>query len=272
MFGYVTVNQDELKIKDYNFYHSCYCGLCRTLKKRHGLVAPLTLSYDMTFLVILLSALYEEPFKESKSRCIVHPTRRHKTRRNQWSDYAADMTILLAYHNLMDDWVDDKQVVKLATAKALEKAYRKIAVLYPRQTAAVEKYMADTNQCERENSKDIDKVAGLTGTVLGEFFVKNEDIWAPTLRKVGFFLGKYIYLMDAYEDLDDDKKKKNYNVFASISSRCDYAAIVENMLVMMMSECSKEFEKLPILQYVDILRNILYSGVWVKYELLKKKK
>lgn len=272
MFGYITVNNEELKIKDYNFYQSCYCGLCRTLKKRHGVIAPLTLSYDMTFVIILLSALYEEPFRTGTSRCVVHPTKKHPTRQNTWTDYAADMTVLLAYHNLMDDWTDEKKTDRLVLAKALEKEYKKISALYPKQARAVVEFMKKTAQSEAQKDFDLDRVSGYTGEMLGTIFAREDDVWHDVLYKVGFYLGKFIYLMDAFDDLDTDRRKNNFNILLPLSRKKDFEAYIENTLIMMMAECSKNFELLPILQYTDILRNILYSGVWSKYALIKKKK
>lgn len=272
MFGYVTANSDELKIKDYNFYRSCYCGLCRMLKSRHGLMAPLTLSYDMTFVVLLLSALYEEPFRVGSSHCIMHPGKKHTTRQNRWTEYGADMTILLAYHNMMDDWSDEKKVSRLTAAKALRKHYVKVAALYPKQAEAVKNYMKKNAESEARGDRDVDLVSGYTGEMLGTIIAKEDDVWHDVLYKTGFYLGKFIYLMDAYDDLETDKKKGNFNLLLSISAKKDFEAYVENTLVMMMAECSKNFELLPILQYTDILRNILYSGVWSRLALIKKKK
>lgn len=272
MFGYVTAHHEELKIKDYNLYRSCYCGLCRTLKARHGIFAPLTLSYDMTFVVLLLSALYEDPFQEGSSRCIVHPAKKHPTRINKWSEYAADMTVLLAYHNMMDDWQDDKDLSHLAAAKALEHAYKKVSARYPRQAAAVRDYLKKTAESEKRGDTDLDLVSGFTGECLGILFAVEDDIWKEPLYKTGFFLGKFIYLMDAVDDLEQDIKKGNYNPLIELSQRKDFEAYIENTLIMMMAECSKNFELLPIVQYTDILRNILYSGVWSKYSMIKNKK
>lgn len=271
MFGYVTANSEELKIKDYNFYRSCYCGLCRSLKKRHGLVAPLMLSYDMTFVVLLLSGLYEDPFQVGSSRCIVHPAKKHTARTNKWTDYAADMTVLLAYHNMMDDWQDEKDLSHLAMAKTLEHSYKKVAKEYPKQAQAIKDYMIKTEESEKRGDTDLDLVSGFTGECLGALLTVEEDVWEKPLYKTGFYLGKFIYLMDAVDDLEKDKKKGAYNPLKELSARKDFEAYIENTLLMMMAECSKNFELLPIVQYTDILRNILYSGVWSKYSVIKNK-
>ena len=90
MFGYITVNQQELKIKDYNRYRSYYCGLCQALRERYGKTGQITLTYDMTFLVILLTGLYEPECRIDQRRCMVHPGRKHDMLVNEFSAYAAD--------------------------------------------------------------------------------------------------------------------------------------------------------------------------------------
>ena len=116
-------------------------------------------------------------------------------------------------------------------------------------------------------------MAGLSGRFLGEIFVCREDVWQDQLRALGFYLGKFVYLMDALEDMEKDRKKGNYNIFRSFSEKHPetFALEAEGILVDMMSCCSREFEKLPVLKNADILRNILYSGVWCKYALMQEK-
>ena len=116
-------------------------------------------------------------------------------------------------------------------------------------------------------------MAGLTGKFLGEMFVCREDEWQADLRS-GFYLGKFVYLMDAYEDFETDKRKNAYNVFR-VQRKEDMQNLdtfVKLLLTSMMSECAKSFERLPILMHADILRNVLYSGVWTKYEYNRLKR
>ena len=107
---------------------------------------------------------------------------------------------------------------------------------------------------------------------MADLFVYKEDMWEETLRRMGFFLGKYIYIMDAYEDLEEDLRKQCYNPLKSLHERADYEEQIRQILCMMIAECSAEFEKLPCLLDVDILRNILYDGVWNRYNKIQKKK
>ena len=271
MFGTVTIHQPELKFKDYEIYRSFYCGLCRSLKKRYGPAAQSTLSYDMTFLAILLSALYEPETTEGTTWCVPHPLVKHPLRSNIFVDYAADMNILLAYWQRLDGWQDDKKLSAKAGADALKKSYHKVREAYPRQAEAVEEYVRELSRCEAENDLNLDRAAGLTGRMLGEICVYKEDEWAPALRRVGFYLGKFIYLTDAYEDFDKDKKKGAYNPWnGKGESRAELAETVREALNLMMSECCLAFEYLPILTYEDILRNILYAGVWLRPEAAAK--
>ena len=271
MFGTVTIHQPEMKFKDYGIYRSFYCGLCRSLKHRYGPAGQATLSYDMTFLAVLLTALYEPETAEGTTWCVPHPLVKHPTRSNSYVDYAADMNILLAYWQQLDGWKDDKKLTAKAAADSLKRAYRKAKEAWPEQAKAVEEYVQELSRCEAENDTDLDRVAGLTGKMLGEVFVCKEDEWAPVLRRVGFYLGKFIYLTDAYEDFDKDKKNGAYNPWNAYGeSRAALAGKVKDVLNMMMSECCLAFEYLPILMYEEILRNILYAGVWLRCEAAAK--
>lgn len=272
MFGYVIVNRDELKVKDVNRYRSFYCGLCYSLRKRYGLKGQLLLPNDLTFLDVLLNGLYEQPLEEKDEHCVIHPLRKQHMVYNAITDYCADMGILLAYYKMLDDVRDDSSIRAGAYAKTLKKQAEEIIAKYPRQAKAVSECIEELHDLEDAKNYDLDRVSGQTGRMIGEIFVMKEDLWADVLRKMGFYLGKYIYLLDAYDDLEKDEKKHHYNPWEKDKNRPDFEALVENTLTMMMAECARNFEKLPILQDIDILRNIVYSGVWVKYREIQKKR
>ena len=274
MFGYININQKIMTEENKNAYQSYYCGLCRKLKSDCGTKGQMLLTYDMTFLVVLLTGLYELSNEESEITCALHPTKKRTVWINEATQYAADMNLVLAYQNLIDDWKDDKAYTKKALAKMLDKDYTRIMSKYPRQVKALEDYMRRTEEVERSHESNLDVVAGLTGEMLGEIFCWKEDEWAEELRTLGFYMGKFIYLMDAYEDYDDDVHKNAYNplVYVKGESAEELDTLLRLLLTSMMSECAKSFERLPILLHADILRNVLYSGVWSKYEYIQLKK
>ena len=192
MFGYVTVNQDELKIKEWKRYRAYYCGLCHALKEVAGQKARLTLSYDMTFLTMLLDDLYDCERENGECRCMVHPVKKHAYIKSEASQYAAKMNLLLCYDNLLDDWQDEKNAGAALAAAAIRKARMQVAAEYPRQTRAVENYIEKLHACEKKREINLDVAAGLTGEMLAEVFCWKEDEWQADLRGLGFYLGKFV--------------------------------------------------------------------------------
>lgn len=271
MFGYIGINKLELKMKDYNRYKAYYCGLCRTLQEKYGPIGQATLTYDMTFFVILLTSLYESETKLALHRCVVHPIKKQNQLRSVMSEYAADMNVLMSYYHFLDDWQDEKAVIGLAGYKVLSKDVKKLMKKYPRQCKVIEDKMQALSSYEKTNETALDLVSGCFGDLLGEILVYLDDQWSTDLRRLGFFLGKFIYIMDAYEDLESDKAKGLYNPLVERCKSETFDEDMEQLLLMMMAECTASFEKLPCIVEVDILRNILYNGVWNHYDLIKMK-
>ena len=272
MFGYVVMNKPEIKFKDFDMYRSFYCGLCRELKERYGLSGQITLTYDMTFVILLLSGLYEPPTKKGSTRCIVHPVRRQPVRKNAITEYAADMNIFLTYYKCKDDWNDERSIPGFVFGKLLEGKEKKSEKLWSKKVQTIVSCLDELSALEKENATDIDRVSGCFGRIMAEIFAYREDVWEPTLRRMGFYFGKFIYLLDAYDDVEEDVKKGNYNPFSKDYIIKGFDDRVKNMLMMMMAETCREFEKLPIIKYTDILRNILYSGVWCRFENVSGKR
>ena len=104
MFGYIVMNKPEIKMKDFDMYRTFYCGLCRELREKYGISGQITLSYDMTFVIMLLSGLYEPKTYKGTTRCILHPVKKQPVRKNVMTEYCADMNILLTYYKCLDDW------------------------------------------------------------------------------------------------------------------------------------------------------------------------
>ena len=272
MFGYVIVNKAEMKFKEFDVYHSYYCGLCHALKDRYGAAGQLTLSYDMTFILMLLTSLYEPEISYSTGRCIAHPFEKHEIRRNFFSDYIADMNVVLSYYKCLDDWEDEKKVHKLLLSKLLEGKTSDRQALYRDKIRNIDMLMHEISQKEKENCQDVDTMAGLFGRLMAEITAVREDEWADNLRSLGYYLGEFIYLLDAYEDIEEDVKRNKYNPLRTRFGEPEFEEDCHTILTMMMSQCCREFEKLPLLENVEILRNILYSGVWCRYEIVRQKR
>lgn len=264
MFGYVQIRKPELKIKDYELYHSFYCGLCGALKERHGLRGQITLTYDCTFLVMLLSSLYELKVITRRSRCLMHPAKKHMESFTAASAYCADMNVLLSWYHFADDYTDDKSI-KAAGGLALYRSdFLKIRDKYPLQARGIEKALKELSAVEKAPDEDaLLKGASCFGKLMMSLFsYKPGDVFDRDLKGVAYHLGRFIYIMDAWDDKEEDAKKGRYNPIRGDED-------IEGLLFDEMAKCSYYFERLPCLQYGNILRNILYAGVWNRYD--KKK-
>ena len=195
MFGYITVDKPEMKVKDFYRYKAYYCGLCKSLQENYGLKGRVTLSYDVTFLVLVLTSLYEPKEEKSESRCPVHPIKKIPILQNEISRYGADMNLLLTYYHFEDDWKDEKSLKGIAGIHFYKKQAKKICKEYPRQSRVICKRLRELAVYEQKGETDIDLVAGAFGHLMEELFVLKQDRWEPYLRKFGFFLGKFIYSM-----------------------------------------------------------------------------
>lgn len=272
MFGYVTIQKEELKMKDYYTYKAYYCGLCRVLHEKYGFLGQMTLTYDMTFTVILLTSLYEEKPKHEQGRCMVHPLKKQDRLLNEITEYAADMNIVLTYFHLMDDWRDERSKTGLAGMQMLRKTYLEIREKYPEKCRKIQSCLWRLSQAERRNESSIDLVSRYFGELMAELFLYRDDVRKSTLKKMGFYLGKYIYITDAYDDVERDMENGSYNPLTAVYHEEDYEEQCGQMLTLVLAECSSAFEQLPCIEHADILRNILYAGVWKKYDEKKTKK
>lgn len=269
MFGYVMANGRELNKQQRQRYSAVYCGICRNIRDGASNIARLGLSYDMAFLALLLTSLYEPEEHGGNHACLLHPTRHWAD--NEYIRYAADMNILLGYYNCMDDYADEGKVSAKWMANVFSPAIHRIKEQYPRQSAAVETCLAELSALEKENCANPDLPAGCFGKLMAEILVYREDFWADALRQMGDALGRFIYLADAAADYRHDQKKKQYNPFIAMGTGEDPAAW-EQYLVLEMGRCTDHYRRLPLVQDKEILDNILYSGIWLEYRNRQKSK
>ena len=271
MFGYVVADQANLKPEELERYRSAYCGLCRAIGRRHGQHARLVLTYDMTFLSLLLDSLYEPETRSGSNRCLPHPIRPRAWRNTAFTDYAADLNVALAYYNCLDDWQDDRNAVKLAAAKSLEPAYQRIRAQWPKQCQAIEDCLNRLSALEREKSPNLDGASRCFGDLMAALFTVRADHWTDTLQSLGRSLGQFIYLMDAALDREADDRKGRYNpisAFEAVHGPFD----AFQALTMLIGDCTLAFERLPLEQDLGLLRNILYSGVWTRYAIDRQRR
>ena len=274
MFGYVNADKNEMTDEERSTYQAYYCGLCRELKRQAGAGAQICLNYDITFLAILLSGLYEPDEVTEPFRCRLHPTKKRFFHESEVMQYAASMNIVLSYYKFLDDYQDDHKTSRKKIANRFEPVVKRVCEEYPRQTQAIEDFVRDLSDAEYRQEDNLTVLSALSGDMLGELFCyKEEDVWNESLRSMGYYLGKFIYLLDAYDDMEKDRKNHNFNpMLRAIDKDPSYDAFCRQVLVSLIAECTKEFERLPILKNASILRNILYSGIWTKYDMIQARR
>lgn len=263
MFGYVNVNASLLSKDELARWKSCYCGLCTRLAVLGGR-CRLTLSFDLTFLTMLLSSLYEPEEAAGKAHCPRHPLSRQAYWNNEITDYAAQMNVLLTREKLLDDWRDDHNMLARAAARSLRGPAAAAEKAYPRQAAVIRDSLNKLSALESGGVLDIDAAGACFGTLLGELFVYQKDRWEPELRAVGDGLGRYIYTLDACLDLPDDRKKHRYNPLSGLAPEDATPEHFRPALQMLLGGAAEAFERLPLVRDTHILRSVLYSGVWAR--------
>lgn len=260
MFGYVQIDKLELKVKDYMTYKGYYCGLCMSLKKNYGNASRFTLNYDMTFLIIILTSLYEPTNSCANKRCIAHPQNKQLMINNEISDYCAALNVMLAYNNLKDDWKDERSIKSLFAMASFNRAYRKASRKYPKKNQAIISWLKELEMLEKNKCNDIEKVSNVFGNLMADLTVYKDDHWKQYLNNIGMYLGKYIYILDAYDDMEKDKKKNNYNPFL-LCDKDDIDEYAKHMLNLNLSFLENELDKLPLIKEKPIIDNIIYSGI-----------
>ena len=262
MFGHVTASIRELDKEAEKRYGAVYCGICRRIRIQSGQVARIGLSYDMAFLALLLMSLYEPEETAGDKACSLHPIRKRPWVDNRFVQYAADMNVALGYYNFLDDWEDDGKYSAKLLAGQFGKHLPEIQKRHPRQCEAIETCIRQLSQLEKDGCSNPDEPASCFGQLMGELLTYEEDLWAPTLRQMGFYLGRFIYLLDAALDYEKDEKKGKYNPYLAMGTGKDWPRW-EEYLLLTMGRCTDAFEKLPLVQDKPLLDNILYSGVWM---------
>ncbi len=262
MFGYLTASEKLLEEAELKRYKAAYCGLCRSISRRHGLISRTSLSYDLTFLIILLTSLYDTEGISGKNICIVHPFSERDWFDNEFTAYAADINVALAYFKALDNWNDDRSILSASYSALIKDAYKNICSEYPQKLSAISRYMSELSEIEKKGDPDPDAASSCFGKIMAEILALRNDRWTKTLKDAGNALGKFLYIMDACIDLESDVVKGSYNPFRDRYGADDNREYFYDILRMFMGECLEYIDILPLVEDMGIIRNILCCGAW----------
>lgn len=281
MLGYVTADRPELKVREYELYGGYYCGVCKSIGRRFGQLPRLVLSYDAAFLALLLSSFTQGRERVFAEHCVVHPVKKKSVvYQEDGVDYAGDMMLILAYYKLKDDWRDDRNPLAGAGMVLSKKIFKKLVKKYPDKCIMIKKHLEDQIRLEKEGCASLDQAAEPFAKLM-ELVALPEDHGltceeAEELKRFGYHLGKWIYLVDAYDDLEADRKKGAYNPLlrqfecpedTSVEAFQDrIKERIEFNLLSCLGGLAQAYEKLPVKRNQGILENIIYLGLFHKTE------
>jgi hypothetical protein len=289
MLGYVTPEKGELRLREFEIYGAYYCGICRSVGARYGQLPRLLLRYDFVFLAMLVSSVSDEPDVIAPFRCPVRPTRKRAVlRASPAIDYAADMMLLSAYYKFRDDRLDAGSPRGFAGELFLSGAVRKIRKAYPDKSREIDACMREIGILEREGCASFDRVAEPFARLMGEMLdyvcdgyvrddrrPRREAGLRCAFRRIGHNLGKWLCLIDAYDDAADDLRSGAYNPLAlrygygraenagesALLFRERIAESVRLSATLYLSEMAETAALLPIKKNKEILENIIYMGL-----------
>ena len=283
MFGYVTPLKPELKIREYESFKSYYCGVCMHIKDGFGNIPRMSLNYDMTFLGLLLDGLHEEERSFKIQRCIAHPLKKKPMIvNNKALAYAAAMNVSLVYYKLLDDVADDKSIKSKVSSMILSSYKSKFNRNVTMINDIIEENLKKLSYLEVEKKfSSIDEIAHpfseSVGKILNlypEKFEGDSEEVRGNLYELGYSLGKWIYLIDALDDLKEDMEKNKFNPIDYLynTDSKTYEELMEEIRDRMEFTifncgytCRNALENLPIKRNKEILENIISLGMMDKY-------
>ncbi len=282
MFGYVKPVMSELLMKDYEFYRSTYCGVCRSMKSHTGIFSNATLTYDSVFLALVrMVYLPDADFSAKKRRCVAHPLKKRcMLSENEATVYTARAFAILTYYKLLDDLHDEKFLKRAAVTalRPIVASAKKRADLTPLAEICAEK-LAEISKLEDTKSPSVDDGAELFGELLGEIFSFGLDGTDKLVTsECGVHLGRFIYAADAAEDYDEDRAAGKYNPYVEMYGGAELTAENrESIKCALILECKKIEAAVNLMPFgnrytiENLIKNIIYLGLVKRIDFLDKK-
>lgn len=273
MFGYIMPDKAELKMKEYELFRAYYCGVCKSMGRSFGPLSRFALNYEAVFLGLLLSAVNKEKSTLNKEVCIVNPFKKKwVVKNNRFVDYAADINVILTYYKLIDNWQDEKSFPSYAGKLIFTGGYKK-AAQKSSVDSIIKKALEKQSRLEQGRCSSIDAAAEPTAEMIRDILLigcKGTDKGVQrAMEWLGYNLGKWIYTIDAYDDIEKDVKNGSYNPLLLQYAYKDQPLDefkgtvkfdIERDLVYTLSQVASSVELLDMNQK-GIIENIVYLGM-----------
>lgn len=267
MLGYVKAFKPEMKIKDYELYRGIYCSLCRALGRLYSPIAQLFLSYDFAFAAVLRLAAGDSGCSFSKKRCPYNPAKKCMicTGRKEL-DLCAHAVIITGFYkvkdNLHDGGIKSKLIASLIYP-IIWMMHKKAARLAPEIEGIIGSSMKKQEEVEKKETVGIDEAAHNSAHALGMITVLGfADEKKNPLYNLGYMVGRYVYILDAADDIDSDIKNGSFNPFkAEYGDKNEFAERVRAMLNLTQSSALEALDSIDKKRFEDILENIIFDGL-----------
>ncbi len=268
MFGYIRPFKPHMRYYEYEIYNSFYCGLCKNLGKKYGLLFKLMLSYDFAFLGILYNSYNFKCNTIERQRCIIHPFKKRACLCcTNNLDYTSAAAVISVYHKICDEIQDRGAIASLffrIMRRFMKKSYIRASEKLPSIAEKIEHYMKMQIKIEEEKISSIDLACEPTAQIMAAIAenISDNDNDKKNLSQFAYHLGRFIYIADAYDDIERDQKKGNYNPlllnFDDISQAKQFALQNINMSL---GEAAEYYVKLNLTKFRSITDNIVYLGM-----------
>lgn len=273
MFGYVKAYKPELTFSQFDIYKGIYCSLCKEIGKNYGFLARMTLSYDFAFFALMRMAVEENCPGFKKSRCSFNPCKKclQCNLDNDDLRYTADVSMLMVYYKYLDN-LDDSGVFKrflLRIASPFFKRIRKKALKRCKDADEIlNKMHSAQKNVEKNFSGNIDEACHPSADALGKLLALNKN--TEGLYSFGYLIGRWVYLTDAFDDYENDKKENSFNPFLFVDEFDLKKA--ESSLNLTAGQAVDAFEKIKVNRYKQIILNILYDGLHFSMKQVMERK
>ncbi|MGE5633093.1 MAG: DUF5685 family protein [Caulobacteraceae bacterium] len=281
MFGYIIPDKPELKIKEFELFRAYYCGLCKSMGRSFGLLSRFALNYDSTFLGLLLSSLHKEEPVLKREGCIANPVKKKFIVKNSSHlDYAADINVLLTYYKLIDNIRDEGSPAAYMAKMVFVSGYKRAASNNPLIDNVIKASIAAQLELENRKCSSVDEAAEPSANMMKHIirsgYRGNDKSILRILEWTGYNLGRWIYIIDAYDDLEKDIKSASYNSlalqygFSGGDVRAFKANIREDVRISLIQSLSQASGSLKLLELNNrgIIDNIMYEGLYKKTEMI----
>lgn len=267
MFGYLQIQKSELLVREFEAYKSVYCGLCKQMGKDYSFLTRMSLSYDCTFYAMLLMSVSRscEGFKDG--RCTFNPMKKCKFAKCSGDSYskASAFSVISVYHKLKDDISDSKLFKKLLTYLMMPffSHWRKKAKKrYPEIDEISTEMMQMQNEAELDENCSLDKAAHPTAFMLASIFSleSDDEMQKRVFYEFGYHIGRWIYLMDAADDIEKDRKNGNFNPFLKLSEEKLTKEYISAILNQSLARAYDAYNLIDIKDFKGILDNMMLMG------------